>query len=214
VSTSGKNESTLNRGLQQAFGSIQFWFALLFVVGWSGVVGGGLAVQFIGSEYPCPLCMIQRVFMLLAAAGAAFIVVKWTKGTIEPRDYMTGWGLVIVACLVGAFTSWRQTMLHILPGDDGYGDPVLGLHLYVWALILFVVASLVAGLLLATSHLTAGAAPRSGSFALIGKIAIGLLMLILAINVVSVFALEGFHLKLPDDPTRYQLFEDLRLLFS
>ena len=39
--------------------------------------------------------------------------------------------------------SGRQVLLHILPGDPGYGGEVLGLHLYSWAFIVF--ATIIAG---------------------------------------------------------------------
>ena len=29
-------------------------------------------------------------------------------------------------------------LLHILPGDPGFGSPFLGLHLYTWCLIAFI----------------------------------------------------------------------------
>ena len=44
--------------------------------------------------------------------------------------------------------SARQVLLHIAPGDAGYGPPMLGLHLYSWALILFLVIALGCALLL------------------------------------------------------------------
>ncbi|MER5889715.1 disulfide bond formation protein B [Streptomyces sp. NPDC001941] len=193
-------------------GQVQFWFACFFAVGWTAVVCGGLGVQFGTWDYPCPLCMVQRMFMLLAAMGALYIVRKGMNGTITGRDYQVGWGLALVACMGGAFTSWRQTMLHILPGDKGYGAPVLGLHLYVWAWILFMAAVLGIGVLMAFAHVTAAStipvrAPRTA-----GRLVFGFVALIVVVNLVAVFLLEGFHWFLPDDPDRYQFFYDLHIL--
>ncbi|UGT39892.1 disulfide bond formation protein B [Nocardia yamanashiensis] len=193
-------------------GRLQYWLAVIFVVGWTGVVCGGLAVQFFNWEYPCPLCMIQRYFMFLAALGGAYIVRKGMTGLIEPRDYAVGWGLAIVACFGGGFTSWRQTMLHILPGDPGYGGAVLGLHLYVWAWILFVAAITTIGVVLSFSWSTAATAIPAAPHRLIGKLAIGFCALILVVNLVAVFLLEGFHWVLPDDPACYKFFYDLHIL--
>ncbi|MFI9406268.1 disulfide bond formation protein B [Nocardia sp. NPDC052316] len=193
-------------------GQLQYWLAVLFVVGWTGVICGGLGVQFGSWDYPCPLCMVQRMFMALAALGAAVIVRKGMTGAIAARDYAMGWGLAIVGCVAGGFTSWRQTMLHILPGDPGYGAPVLGLHLYVWALILFVAAIATVGALLSFSHGTAALTIPPTPHRLVGLIALWFLGIVLAINLVAVFALEGFHWFLPDDPSRYQLFYDLHIL--
>ncbi|MFI6046138.1 disulfide bond formation protein B [Nocardia sp. NPDC051321] len=193
-------------------GQLQYWLAVVFVVGWTGVICGGLAVQFGDHEYPCPLCMVQRVFMALAALGAAVIVRKGTTGAVAARDYAMGWGLAVVACVAGGFTSWRQTMLHILPGDRGYGEPVLGLHLYVWAWILFVAAIATVGAVLSFSHSTAARTIPATPHRLVGLIALWFLGLVLAINLVMIFLLEGFHWFLPDDPNRYQLFYDLHIL--
>lgn len=195
-----------------ALGRVQYWLAFAFVIGWTGVVCGGLGVQFIDWDYPCPLCMVQRMFMLLAALGGAYIVRKAMTGTVEPRDYMTGWGLAVIACVAGGFASWRQTMLHILPGDPGYGGPVLGLHLYVWALILFVAAIAAAGVALSFANETAGPDFPVRPYRVLGMIAIGFLGLVITINLVAVFLLEGFHWFLPDDPNRYQFFYDLGIL--
>ncbi|WP_194833937.1 disulfide bond formation protein B [Nocardia sp. XZ_19_369] len=200
------------RTTETVAGQLQYWLAVLFVVGWTGVICGGLGVQFGSWDYPCPLCMVQRMFMALAALGAAVIVRKGMTGAIAARDYATGWGLAIVGCVAGGFTSWRQTMLHILPGDPGYGAPVLGLHLYVWALILFVAAIATVGALLSFSHGTAAQTIPTIPHRLIGLIALWFLGIVLAINLVAVFALEGFHWFLPDDPSRYQLFYDLHIL--
>ncbi|ATL71503.1 disulfide bond formation protein B [Nocardia terpenica] len=193
-------------------GRLQYWLAVVFVVGWSGVVCGGLGDQFLAWDYPCPLCMVQRMFMLLAALGGAYIVRKGMTGTIAPSDYATGWGLAVIACVAGGFTAWRQTMLHILPGDPGYGGPVLGLHLYVWAWILFVAAIATVGVVLCFSEETAAQEIPDRPHRATGMLAIGFLALVIAVNLVSVFGEEGFHWFLPDDPQRYQLFYDLHIL--
>jgi disulfide bond formation protein DsbB len=198
--------------VRTALGQIQYWLAVIFVIGWTAIICGGLAFQFGAWEYPCPLCIVQRMFMALAALGAAFIVREGMNGTIEPPDYTTGWGLAIVGCVAGGFASWRQTVLHILPGDPGYGDPMLGLHLYVWAWILFVVAIATVGVVLSFSHNTAAPAIPAVPHRLVGLIALWFLGMVLAVNLVAVFLLEGLHWFLPDDPNRYQLFYDLHIL--
>jgi disulfide bond formation protein DsbB len=102
------------------------------------VLLGAFGVQFLEGELPCPLCILQRLGMMLAATGAAYMLVKWKDGELSPLDYMTGHGMIILGALGGSFVSIRQILLHIMPGDAGYGDPVLGLHLYSWALVVFV----------------------------------------------------------------------------
>ncbi|MGW7416965.1 disulfide bond formation protein B [Streptomyces sp. NPDC054863] len=194
-------------------GKVQYWFACFFAVGWTGIVCAGLGVQFIGWDHPCPLCMVQRMFMLLAALGAGAIVRKGMTGGITGRDYMMGWGLALVACIGGGFTAWRQTMLHILPGDEGYGDPVLGLHMYVWAWILFVASVVAIGIVLAFAHLTADRSiPATGLYGPIGRIVVRFVGVVIAVNLVAVFLEEGFHWFLPDDPTRYEFFYQVGIL--
>ncbi|MFJ6939043.1 disulfide bond formation protein B [Streptomyces sp. NPDC101132] len=203
-------EASVEGGL---LGRIQYWFACFFVVGWTGVVCGGLYYQFVVWEYPCPLCIVQRMFMLLAAIGAGVIVRRGMDGQIAGRDYMMGWGLALIAVIAGSFASWRQTMLHILPGDKGYGSEVFGLHLYVWAWILFQASVVAIGLVMAFAHSTADrTVPTTDAYRTAGRLALGFLGVVIAVNVVAVFFEEGFHWFLPDDPTRYELLYDLGIL--
>ncbi|WP_216897939.1 disulfide bond formation protein B [Nocardia alni] len=193
-------------------GHIQFWLACLFLAGWAVVVCGGLALQFLAWEYPCPLALIQRIFMLLAGLGGGYIVRNAMNGELEASDYTTGWGLALLGCAAGGFTSWRQTMLHILPGDPGYGTPVFGLRSYVWALILFVAAIAAIGAVLSVSDRTGAQTIPAAPHRLVGRACFALLGVVIALNVVSVFALEGLHWFLPAEPDRYQLFHDLDLI--
>ncbi|MEU6864056.1 disulfide bond formation protein B [Streptomyces sp. NPDC046876] len=204
------SETQLEGGL---LGRLQYWFACFFAAGWTAVVCGGLFYQFGLWEYPCPLCIVQRMFMLLAATGAAYIIrTALSDGAVPGRAYMTGWGLALVAVVAGSFASWRQTMLHLLPGAKGYGSEVLGLHLYVWAWILFQASVLAIGIVLAFAHNTAGRAVPAigpGPYRTAGLAVLWFLGLVIAVNVVAVFLEEGFHLVLPDDPRRYQFFYDV-----
>ena len=170
------------------------------------VLLGAFGVQFLEGELPCPLCILQRLGMMLAATGAAYMLVKWKDGELSPLDYMTGHGMIILAALGGSFVSIRQILLHIMPGDAGYGDPVLGLHLYSWALVVFVclIGSSAIGLLFGNWFLEGRARPGWWSRATLGLLAV----LILA-NTVNIVLEQGFHFLLPDDPARYELLYDL-----
>ena len=48
------------------------------------------------------------------------------------------YAMVIAAALGGMLASGRQVLLHIAPGDPGYGTTLLGLHFYTWSFIAFV----------------------------------------------------------------------------
>lgn len=170
------------------------------------VLLGAFGIQFLEGELPCPLCILQRLGMMLAGTGASFILVKWRNGTLSPGDYMTGHGMIILASLGGSFVSVRQVLLHIAPGDAGYGDPVMGLHLYSWALVVFVclVGSSAICLLFNKWFLEGQARPGWWSHA-----ALGLMAFLILANTVNILLEQGFQFLLPDDPPRYQLLHDL-----
>jgi hypothetical protein len=44
-----------------------------------------------------------------------------------------GWG--IIGGIVGMMVSLRQDLIHILPGDQGFGKTFLELHFYTWAYV-------------------------------------------------------------------------------
>jgi disulfide bond formation protein DsbB len=102
------------------------------LIGLLMVLAGSLFLQFGVGEQPCPLCLVQRSGMIGLAVGP-IMNLMWG---LKPQHY----AISILAALVGSAGSVRQILLHIQPGDPGYGPPVLGLHLYTWALITFVIA--------------------------------------------------------------------------
>jgi disulfide bond formation protein DsbB len=185
-----------------------FWIAHFNILAVCGVLLGAFQVQFGESEMPCPLCILQRMAMLLCALGPAAIILKARTGDVEPGDFATGYGMSVLAALGGAAIAGRQVLLHILPGDRGYGEPVLGLHLYTWSLIVFLTVLGVSGLnLLFTRQLT----PQGVRHGWLSTAVIGLLGAVILANAISVFCEEGFHWILPDDPQHYQLLDDLGL---
>ncbi|HEY3144373.1 MAG TPA: disulfide bond formation protein B [Acidimicrobiales bacterium] len=188
-----------------------YWFVHVYVVGFSLVLLGGFGMQFGKSEMPCPLCILQRMAMMLCALGGAYIIRKATKGPVSASDLATGYGLSIVAAIAGMVMSGRQVLLHILPDAAGYGDPFLGLHLYTWAFITFTIAILAAAVNLIFAADVTPEAPASSSTEWVSKAVLGLLGAVIAANALVVFAEEGFHWVLPDDPARYELFYDLNL---
>jgi disulfide bond formation protein DsbB len=186
-------------------------FVLLhvYVLGMCAVLTGGFLVQFILSEFPCPLCMLQRVFMMLATIGPIYIIARSRTGTVNTHDFATGYGLSIVASVGGAAVSARHVLLHIKPPDPGYGSAVFGLHPYTWALITFTASVLTAGASLALSP---ELEPMDSRASALSTIVLWVFGAIILANAVVVFALEGFHWFLPSDPTRYELFYDLGIL--
>src|SRR5262245_66460603 len=100
--------------------------------------------------------------MLLCTLGPAFIILRTRHGGPTTADFATGYGLSVLAAVVGAAISGRQILLHIVPPDPGYGDPVMGLHLYTWSFIVFVTVLVVAVLNLTFAGEMTRRAERAG----------------------------------------------------
>jgi disulfide bond formation protein DsbB len=170
-----------------------------------GVLVGAFAVQFGEGEFPCPLCILQRMAMTLCALGPAYVIMRACSGEGETSDFAAGYGMSVIAAVVGMFISIRQILLHIVPPDPGFGEPVLGLHLYTWALFVFVAEIVAGGLNLVFARELEP--QKEVGFGWFSKFVLVLLGIIIAANAVAVFAEEGLHWTLPDNPTSYQLFD-------
>jgi hypothetical protein len=145
--------------------------------------------------------------MMLCALGPAYVIMKARDGEVKTSDFATGYGMSIIAAVGGASISIRQILLHIVPPDPGYGDPVLGLHLYTWALFVFVAVLVTSGL---TLVFTRELEPQEVEFGRLSQLVLWFLGAIILANAVTVFAIEGLHWTLPDDPDSYRLFDLLR----
>ncbi|EAQ82173.1 disulfide bond formation protein B [Blastopirellula marina] len=184
-----------------------FWIAHFNVVVVCIVLLGAFSVQFGEQEIPCPLCMLQRMAMMLCAMGSAYVILQARSGALSIPEFAAGYGMSILAAVCGAAISTRQILLHIVPPDPGYGDPVFGLHLYTWALVVFVVVLIDSGLnLMFAGSLVTDQPVKFGS---VSKGVIGLFGAVIVANLLCVFCQAGFHWILPDDPARYELFYDL-----
>lgn len=86
-------------------------------------------LQFGLRELPCALCNLQRVAFVLCGFG---FLLNLRFGA-QPLHY----ALILLGALFGLAVSGRQVLLHVAPGGGAYGSPLLGLHLYTWALLLF-----------------------------------------------------------------------------
>jgi disulfide bond formation protein DsbB len=159
--------------------------ALLFAFYW----------QVAYDELPCPLCLLQRVAVTALAVGPVLTIRHGPK----PANY----GLVIIAALLGAAIAARQILLHILPGDTGFGSAFLGLHFYTWAFLFFVSAMLAAGVMLTfNKQFTLEAkAPRPG---MLEDLAVWLVIGLTALNAVVALLECGFS-GCPSNPVSYEL---------
>ena len=201
---------------------IEFVILHFCVLAICGVVGGALWVQFGAGEYPCPLCILQRLAMILAAMGSIFVITHGHYARIQGFSVMgMGYGMSVLAGLTGLAISTRQILLHIEPGETGYGSPVLGMHLYSWAAVVFLVVLVVSGLMLIFGRTPILHCPECHEDDAPGESKRHLLRLrwyswvtfwifgaIILINAFATFAESGFHAFLPDNPTSYRLFEE------
>lgn len=184
-----------------------FWGLNLWILGYTLVLGLALLLQFTLGELPCPLCMLQRYAMILTTLAALWVVRQAEAGTLTAERYMQGLGLGALAALLGAAVSARQVMLHILPGDAGYGAPVMGLHLYSWAFVTFCVVILFTAVLGILAPAALPQAPTAKGAAARLSALLGLAFLaVVAANAVMILFLEGFAWVLPDNPVAYGLF--------
>jgi len=149
--------------------------------------------QFMFNELPCPLCLLQRVALVMVGIGFLLNV----RFGSAPSHY----GLIILSALGGAVAAGRQTLLHMAPNDMGYGSPFLGLHFYTWAFIVFVLVIAACAVLLvidrAQSMLSNSAMPN-----LFARLVMWLFVLLVIGNVVSTAVECGFG-ACPDNPTQY-----------
>lgn len=190
--------------------TLGFWFAHVVAVAYAVVILMAISTQFVGAkDMPCPLCMLQRMAMVLIGIASIWIIGQARKGILTASSYVRCFGLMIVAALLGMSMSGRQILLHITPGDPGYGGTVLGLHLYTWAFITFAIVLLYSGIMLTLTDRTLPVAPSSRGLRLLSSVLVWVFIAVIAANVVLVFAEEGFSWYLPDDPSRYELLYDL-----
>ncbi|MDG2049588.1 MAG: disulfide bond formation protein B [Myxococcota bacterium] len=178
--------------------------AMVVVV--TGVLCGGFYVQFAQGEFPCPLCILERMAMILAMVGPVGVILAGLRqGEIEPALWARSWGMLILGALIGLVISARHVLLHIAPGDPGYGTPLFGLHLYTWALLVFVTLLAVSGVILLFAG--PGAIVFSHRFRRLSRAVVVFFGIVVLANAVAVFFETGFSLFLSDTPTGYRLLE-------
>ncbi|QGZ33263.1 disulfide bond formation protein B [Stappia indica] len=167
----------------------------------SAVLGVAFLDQFANGELPCPLCLLQRAGFLLLAVGPVLNVARGPR----PAHY----GVTILAGLLGAGFAMRQVLLHIEPGDAGYGAPFLGLHFYTWAFVVFVAAVAASALMLVLRAPIEEARPagtRAVRLTGLSLVAVLLVLAMAALNTASTLIECGFE-SCPDNPTVYRLLQ-------
>ncbi len=197
-------------GRSRLWGFLTFWGLHAWVLAYTVVMLSAFFIQFVMGEFPCPLCMLQRYGMILSTLGALFVIMQARRGTLTAARYAQGLGMGMIGVLAGISVSIRQIELHILPGDPGYGEPFLRLHLYTWAFVTFSIVLIYVGVMLMLMPRGIPQAPVQGSAARkVSTVIIWLFIGVVAANVVAIVFLEGFAAVLPDDPVSYNLIDQL-----
>jgi disulfide bond formation protein DsbB len=162
------------------------------------VLAAAFAAQLLLQELPCPLCLLQRVEFAMLAIGPMLNV------RFGPRP--SHYGVSLLVAIAGAVVAMRQVLLHIMPGDPGYGSALLGFHYYTWAFIGFAVAIILVAVMLLFDRQFAGDddAVKPAPIGLFVHAAVWLVIALTALNVVSTLLECGFA-ACPDNPTVYEL---------
>jgi disulfide bond formation protein DsbB len=166
------------------------------------VLAAAFVAQLILDELPCPLCLLQRIQFALLAVGPILNI------RFGPRP--SHYALSLLAAAAGAAFAMRQILLHVMPGDPGFGFALLGYHYYTWAFLTFAIAIvLIAAMLLLDSQFAPDAVPPSHQVDAFGRIAVWLVIALTALNVIATLLECGFG-ACPDNPAEYELLKRSR----
>ncbi|WWO97375.1 MAG: disulfide bond formation protein B [Candidatus Dasytiphilus stammeri] len=152
--------------------------------------------QLIWNELPCPICLLQRVGIIMISIGF-FLNIRFGIRTIH-------YGIALLGCILTGIIAMRQVFLHILPGDLGYGSTLFNLHFYTLALLSSLLTIVVIALLLILKD------SKKPSVNLTKtqweKINIIIFCMLIAANLVSTFLECGIG-NCDNNPTFYQLLK-------
>lgn len=137
-------------------------------------------IQLIDGPNPCPLCYLQRIAYI--SAGFA-LCLNLAKGTS-----ISYYALFILSCIFGLMTSSRQSLIHIVPKDHGYGGTMMGMHIYNWNIIIFIIFIIISSLALLMSDY---ADRRKHIYTGLSKGLIGLFVIITLLNLISSLLVIG-----------------------
>ena len=162
------------------------------------MLAAAFAAQFVLHELPCPLCLLQRILFATLAIGPILNI------RFGPRP--SHYAMSLFAAVAGAVVSTRQVLLHIMPGDAGYGSALLGFHYYTWALIGFIAAIVLLAAILLFDRQFDDTAPQPISGGAFAQAAVWLVIGLTALNVVSTLLECGFG-ACADNPAVYELLK-------
>lgn len=151
--------------------------------------------QFVINELPCPLCLLQRIGLIITGFGFLFNLYFGLRNA--------HYGMVIFGSILTGVMASRQMFLHIMPGDAGYGSEFLGLHFYTWALITSILVIVAVAIILVISNMNIMLRSFNINPVLFRILGLVFLLLIMA-NLIST-VLECGSGQCADNPVRYEL---------
>ena len=164
-----------------------------------GVLAYAFVDQLFFGELPCPLCLMQRIAFVIIG----FALVLNIRCGAHAAHY--GWG--IIGGLLGMMVSLRQVLLHILPGDKGFGATFLELHFYTWAFLTYL------GLLLGFAILLMLPNREVRSRSIFANALVIIFILLVVGNLISTLLECGLG-PCADDPVKYEGWIWLRNRFG
>ncbi len=178
---------------------LSFWFNALALAGVCGSLLMALYWQVVFNELPCPLCQLQHAALTLAGIGM-MLNVRFGPSAVH-------YAIILASALGGAVASARQVLLHIAPGDTGYGSTLFGLHFYTWGFISFVLMLVFCTVMLCIDRNQLSAprvqlSNRPQANTRIAFLLMGLFVLITIANLISALMVCQFG-SCPDNPTEY-----------
>lgn len=161
-----------------------------------GMIVAALVLQFVLQEIPCPLCLLQRLGIMMMSVGFLLNI----RFGIKASHY----AMSLLAAVYTGYVALRQITLHIMPGDKGYGDALFGLHLYTWVFLASVAMILyITVLLLIDDQFKQSRMHQSPKFKRIASVTFVVTILVMAINIFTTFMECGLQ-QCPDNPTAYK----------
>ena len=156
------------------------WVVVVLV---GGPVLGAVLLGVLHGDSPCILCWAERIGMVLIALTGLFVV----RYGPRPR-YL---GMAVLLGVWGVYMSLRHSALHAARDvGQGFSAPILGVHTYAWALVIYAIALTVIGvLLLFVREIAPAEGPREPGK--VGRFAAGLFVVVVAANALQAFASTG-----------------------
>lgn len=184
--------------LSQSFkiSSSQSWSYLFNTLGVIAICGALLEAfyyQIFKHELPCPLCQLQRVALTMAGIGM-MLNMRFGPSALH-------YAIILASSLAGAAASVRQILLHIEPGDAGYGSELFGLHFYTWSFFSFLVMMIFCAFMLCVDRNNMTTAFKT-SVRRLTAIVMYVFLSLAAANTVSSVMVCKFG-SCPDNPTVY-----------